>query len=119
MEAAEATSNSSNGSFTVKGTDRKMAFGEVALAAYVAHKFPTSEIEPGSRREPSTIPPTSPSRPAATSASSRSIPRPARHHRAMDGGRRFRDVINPMIVEGQVHGGIAQASAGADRGGDL
>ncbi len=28
------------------GTDRGLAFAEVALNAYVAHKFPTSEIEP-------------------------------------------------------------------------
>ena len=47
MEAAEGDIEFKNGTFTVKGTDKKMAFGEVALAAYVAHKFPTSEIEPG------------------------------------------------------------------------
>jgi carbon-monoxide dehydrogenase large subunit len=47
MEAAEGDIEFKNGSFSVKGTDKKMALGEVALAAYVAHKFPTSEIEPG------------------------------------------------------------------------
>ncbi len=31
----------------MKGTDKKMAFGEVALAAYVGHKFNSSEIEIG------------------------------------------------------------------------
>jgi carbon-monoxide dehydrogenase large subunit len=47
MEAAEADIEFKDGTFSVKGTDKKMAFGEVALAAYVAHKFPTSEVEPG------------------------------------------------------------------------
>jgi carbon-monoxide dehydrogenase large subunit len=47
MEAAEGDIEFKDGTFSVKGTDKKMAFGEVALAAYVAHKFPTSEIEPG------------------------------------------------------------------------
>src|SRR5207237_8289317 len=47
MEASADDIEFKNGAFTVKGTDKKMAFGEVALAAYVAHKFPTSEIEPG------------------------------------------------------------------------
>src|SRR6185436_2210408 len=47
MEAAAGDVEFKDGAFTVKGTDKKMAFGEVALAAYVAHKFPTAEIEPG------------------------------------------------------------------------
>ena len=46
---------------------------------------------------------------AATSARSRSIRRPARsrssrYHIVDDVGR----VINPMIVDGQIHGGVAQ-----------
>src|SRR5690606_39934568 len=47
MEASEGDIEFSNGRFSVAGTDRSMAFGEVALAAYVAHKFPTDELEPG------------------------------------------------------------------------
>ena len=47
MEASESDVEFKDGNFSVKGTDKKMAFGEVALSAYVAHKFPTSEIEPG------------------------------------------------------------------------
>ncbi len=47
MEASADDIEFKNGTFTVKGTDKKMAFGEVALAAYVAHKFNSSEIEPG------------------------------------------------------------------------
>ncbi len=36
-----------NGKFTVAGTDKEMAFGEVSLAAYVPHNYPIEEIEPG------------------------------------------------------------------------
>ena len=57
-------------------------------------------------------------RTAATSAKSRSIPRPAhveivRYTTVDDVGR----VINPLIVAGQVHGGIAQAVGQALHGG--
>ena len=47
MEASVDDIEFKNGTFTVKGTDKKMAFDEVALQAYVAHKFNSSEIEPG------------------------------------------------------------------------
>ena len=46
--------------------------------AYVPHNYPLDKLEPGLERERrSTIRPTSPSRPARTSARSRSIPTPA------------------------------------------
>ena len=35
------------GAIRVAGTDRKLAFGEVALAAYVPHNFPLDKLEPG------------------------------------------------------------------------
>ena len=41
MEAADADIEFKDGTFTVAGTDKTTAFGEVALTAYVAHKFPT------------------------------------------------------------------------------
>ena len=47
LEAAEGDIVFKDGKFTVAGTDKSVAWGELALAAYVAHKFPTSEIEPG------------------------------------------------------------------------
>ena len=109
LEAAEGDIEFKDGKFTVAGTDKAIAFAEVALQAYIAHKFPASELEPGLRRARSTTPPTSPSRPAVTSASLRSIPRPVQPRSpqwtAVDD---FGTIINPMIVEGQVHGGIAQ-----------
>jgi carbon-monoxide dehydrogenase large subunit len=59
MEASENDVEFKDGTFSVKGTDKKMAFGEVALAAYVAHKFPTSEVSSrASRKGLSTTRPT-------------------------------------------------------------
>ena len=75
----------------------------------------------GSRRPPSTTRRTSAGRAARTSPWSRSTPRPApstscRYVAVDDVGV----VINPTIVDGQVHGGIAQGiAAGAVRGGGL
>ena len=109
MEAAEADVEFKNGSFAVKGTDKKMAFGEVALAAYVAHKFPSSEIEPG-LKEGSFHDPSNFTFPAGCHICEVEIDRDTGETRiinwvAVDD---FGTLINPMIVEGQVHGGIAQ-----------
>jgi len=109
MEAAEGDIEFRDGNFTVKGTDRKMAFGEVALAAYVAHKFPTSEIEPG-LKESAFYDPTNFTFPAGCHVCEVEIdPQTGTTEIvkwvAVDD---FGNVINPMIVEGQVHGGIAQ-----------
>ena len=47
LEAAEGDIVFKDGKFSVAGTDKSVAFADLALQAYVAHKFPTSEIEPG------------------------------------------------------------------------
>ncbi len=109
MEAAEGDIEFKNGTFTVKGTDKKMAFGEVALAAYVAHKFPTSEIEPG-LKESAFHDPSNFTFPAGCHICEVEIDRDTGVTQivswtAVDD---FGTVINPMIVEGQVHGGVTQ-----------
>jgi len=109
MEAADVDIEFREGSFTVKGTDKKMAFGEVALAAYVAHKFPSSEIEPG-LKETSFHDPSNFTFPAGCHICEVEIDRETGvtdvvNWVAVDD---FGTVVNPMIVEGQVHGGIAQ-----------
>jgi carbon-monoxide dehydrogenase large subunit len=109
MEAAEADIEFRNGSFTVKGTDKKMAFGEVALAAYVAHKFPTSEIEPG-LKESAFHDPTNFTFPAGCHICEVEVD-PETGTTEIVGWTAvddFGSIINPMIVEGQVHGGIVQ-----------
>src|SRR5262249_41048807 len=46
LEASEADIEFKDGKYTVVGTDRTKAFGEVAFAAYVPHKYP-QDLEPG------------------------------------------------------------------------
>jgi carbon-monoxide dehydrogenase large subunit len=109
LEAAAADIVFENGEFKVAGTDRKLAFHEVALNAYVAHKFPTSEIEPG-LKESVFHDPTNFTFPAGTHICEVEIDPETGvttvvNFTAVDD---FGNVINPMIVEGQVQGGIAQ-----------
>ncbi len=47
MEAAEGDIELKDGQFTVAGTDKSVAWGDVTLAAYVPHNYPLDEIEPG------------------------------------------------------------------------
>ncbi|MEC8196546.1 MAG: xanthine dehydrogenase family protein molybdopterin-binding subunit, partial [Pseudomonadota bacterium] len=47
MEAAEADIELKDGAFSVAGTDKSVAWGDVTLAAYVPHNYPLEDIEPG------------------------------------------------------------------------
>ena len=47
LEASEADIELKDGSFSVAGTDKSVAWGDVTLAAYVPHNYPLEEIEPG------------------------------------------------------------------------
>ena len=47
MEASDADVEFANGEFTIKGTDKKVTFGQVALTAYVPHNYPLDKLEPG------------------------------------------------------------------------
>src|SRR5436309_762926 len=109
LEAAEGDIEFKDGKFTVAGTDKAAAWGDVALNAYVAHKFTGAELEPG-LKEGAFYDPTNFTFPAGChvceveidpDTGSTAIAR----WTAVDD---FGVVVNPMIVEGQVHGGIAQ-----------
>ena len=109
MEASTDDVEFKNGTFTVKGTDKKMAFGEVALSAYVAHKFNSAEIEPG-LKESAFHDPSNFVFPAGVHICEVEIDTDTGvtdvvNYTAVDD---FGNIINPMIVEGQVHGGIVQ-----------
>ena len=47
LEASEGDIEFENGAYKVKGTDKQKAFGEIALTAYVPHKYPIETLEPG------------------------------------------------------------------------
>ncbi len=109
LEAAEGDIEFKDGKFTVKGTDKSIDFGSVALQAYVAHKFNGQELEPG-LKEGAFYDPTNFTFPAGVHICEVEIDPDTGITRierwtAVDD---FGVIINPMIVEGQVHGGIAQ-----------
>ena len=110
LEAADTDIEFENGKFKVAGTDKKIAWGNVSLTAYVPHNFPLDKLEPG-LNENAFYDPTNFTYPAGTlhlRGRGRSAT-PARckieQFAAVDD---FGNIVNPMIVEGQVHGGIAQ-----------
>jgi aerobic carbon-monoxide dehydrogenase large subunit len=108
LEASEGDVEFKDGKFTVAGTDRSRTFGEVALTAYVPHKYPAG-LEPGLE--------------ATAFYDPKNFTYPAGCHvceveidpetgvvevvafTAVDD---VGVVVNPMIVAGQVHGGLAQ-----------
>jgi len=109
LEAAEGDIEFKDGKFGVAGTDRTLGFGEVALQAYIAHKFSGQDLEPG-LKEGAFYDPTNFTFPAGVHICEVEIDPDTgvtkiERWTAVDD---FGVIINPMIVEGQVHGGIAQ-----------
>ena len=109
LEAAEGDIEFKDGKFTVAGTDKSAAWGDVALNAYIAHKFTGAELEPG-LKEGAFYDPTNFTFPAGCHICEVEID-PETGNTEIVGWTAVDDfgvIINPMIVEGQVHGGIAQ-----------
>ena len=109
LEAAEKDIEFKDGRFSVAGTDKSLAFGEVALQAYIAHKFTGAELEPG-LKEGAFYDPTNFTFPSGVHICEVEIDPDTgvtkiERWTAVDD---FGMINNPMIVEGQVHGGIAQ-----------
>ncbi|MEM6438500.1 MAG: xanthine dehydrogenase family protein molybdopterin-binding subunit [Pseudomonadota bacterium] len=109
MEASEADVEFKDGAFTVAGTDKSMAFGEVALAAYVPHNFPFDKVEPG-LEEQAFYDPSNFTYPAGAYACEVEVDPETGVTEVLGfwAADDFGNVINPMIVEGQVQGGVAQ-----------
>jgi len=109
MEASDADIEFTNGEFAVKGTDKKIPFGQVALTAYVPHNYPLDKLEPG-LNETAFYDPTNFTFPGGTYICEVEIDKgtgevSVDRFTAVDD---FGTIINPMIVEGQVQGGIVQ-----------
>jgi len=98
-----------DGQFTSAGSNESLSFAEVALNAYTAHHFPTSDIEPG-LREGCYFDPPDFNFPAGTHVCEVEVDPDTGVVEIVDfvAVDDFGVVVNPMIVEGQVHGGIAQ-----------
>ena len=109
MEASDADIEFANGEFTVKGTDKKIPFGQVALTAYVPHNYPLDKLEPG-LNENAFYDPTNFTYPSGSYICEVEVdPETGRttveKFTAVDD---FGKLVNPLIVAGQVHGGLAQ-----------
>src|SRR5207302_3263101 len=109
LEAAEGDIVFQDGKFTVGGTDKSVAWGDVALNAYVAHKFVGQELEPG-LKEGAFYDPTNFTFPSGCHVCEVEVDPETGESEivAWTAVDDFGNVVNPMIVEGQVHGGVAQ-----------
>jgi carbon-monoxide dehydrogenase large subunit len=108
LEASEDDIIIEDGNFKVAGTDKAMPFANVALAAYTAHNLPPG-MEPG-LKEGAFYDPTNFTFPAGAYICEIEVEEKTGktsfvNFVAVDD---FGRLINPMIVEGQVHGGLAQ-----------
>ena len=109
LEAADTDIVFENGEFKVAGTDKKVPFAQVSLTAYVPHNYPLDKLEPG-LNENAFYDPANFTFPAGSYVCEVEVD-PATGEveicafTAVDD---FGNIVNPMIVEGQVHGGLAQ-----------
>jgi aerobic carbon-monoxide dehydrogenase large subunit len=113
LEASESDIEFSGGQFTVRGTDKGKAIQELAFAAFVAHDYP-EDMEP-SLDSDAVFDPTNFSYPHGTHLAAIEVDTETgrvnlRKYVCVDD---VGVVINPLIVEGQVHGGLAQGIAQA------
>ena len=127
MEADVHDIEFKDGNFSVAGTDKVKTLGEIALTAYVPHNYPIEELEPG-LEETAFYDPKNFTYPGGAHICEVEIDPDTGVTKVInftavdDIGR----VVNPMIVEGQVQGGIAQGIGQAlleeavyDEGGQL
>jgi carbon-monoxide dehydrogenase large subunit len=109
MEASVDDIEFKDGTFSVAGTDKTKTLTDISLAAYVPHNYPIEELEPG-LDETSFYDPKNFTFPGGCHVAEVEIDKDTGVVEVVnfvavdDVGR----VINPMIVEGQVQGGVAQ-----------
>jgi carbon-monoxide dehydrogenase large subunit len=126
MEADEGDIVIENGELKVAGTDKKVPWFQMALAAYTAHNLPAG-MEPG-LKEGAFYDPTNFTFPAGCYICEVEVDPETGTTEIIQfvASDDFGRLINPMIVEGQVHGGLAQGIGQAmlegaiyDKGGQL
>jgi carbon-monoxide dehydrogenase large subunit len=108
LEAAVEDLEYAEGKWTVKGTDKSISFGDISLTAYVPHDYPQN-LEPGLDFS-SFYDPTNFTYPfgchiAVVEVDAETGKVKLNRFIAVDD---VGNVINPMIVDGQIHGGLAQ-----------
>ncbi len=108
LEASEDDIVIEGGEVKVAGTDKAMGWHEVGLSAYTAHNLPP-DMEPG-LKESAFYDPANFTFPAGTYICEVEVDPEtgATDIVQFTASDDFGTIINPMIVEGQVHGGITQ-----------
>lgn len=109
MESTEDDIDFDDGEFRVRDSNLSKTFQEIAFAAYVPHNYPLDELEPG-LAEKAFYDPGNFTFPSGAYVCEVEIDPDTGvteivKFTAVDD---FGNVINPMIVAGQVHGGLAQ-----------
>jgi len=108
LEASEKDLEFAEGKWTVKGTNKSVGFGDVALTAYVPHNYPAG-LEPGldfsSFYDPANFTYPFGAHIAIVEVDKDTGKVSLKRFIAVDD---VGNVINPMIVDGQIHGGLAQ-----------
>ena len=109
LEASDEDITLKDGVFSVAGTDKSVSFGEVALKAYIPHEFPLEDIEPG-LEETAFYDPANFTYPSGAYCCEVEVDPETGKVRVdrMTAVDDFGNVINPMVVTGQVHGGLGQ-----------
>ncbi|MCF6321077.1 MAG: xanthine dehydrogenase family protein molybdopterin-binding subunit [Rhizobiaceae bacterium] len=108
MEADEGDIVIENGEVKVAGTDKALGWHEICLAAYMAHNLPEG-MEPG-LKEGAFYDPANFTFPSGTYICEVEVDPDTGTTEIIQfvAADDFGQIINPMIVDGQVHGGLAQ-----------
>lgn len=108
LEASVDDLEYAGGKWTVKGTDKSIGFGDIALTAYVPHDYPQG-LEPGldfsSFYDPANFTYPYGAHIAVVEVDIETGKVTLKRFVACDD---VGNIINPMIVEGQIHGGVVQ-----------